>query len=563
MLQDKALAILKSGANVFLTGSAGTGKTYVLNSYIAYLKARKVSVAVTASTGIAATHINGMTIHTWSGIGIKSEMQEHDFQALLGKKYLKDNLNNVRVLIVDEISMLHRKQFELVDQVLRRFKEIDESFGGIQVVVSGDFFQLPPIGNNNEQNREKFAFMSQAWVQAQMNVCYLSQQYRQTNNSLNHLLNEIRKNDVSEKGSKILTDAMNHTISDDAPRLFTHNVDVDRVNAAAIKELKGEAKQYKASTKGNAKLVAMLENSVLAPTQLQLKLEAKVMFVKNNPEKGIVNGNIGHVVSFDDEGIPKVKLLDGRTIHATSESWTVNDDKGKVLASFQQLPLRLAWAITVHKSQGMTLDAAQMDLSKTFESGQGYVALSRLKDIEGLSLLGFNNKALEVDTLVVKADKRFQEIASELDSSMHLEVWESLHKSFLTRIGGLTDAAEITKLAKKKADKSQEKIPTHVRTAEFVKKGMSIKEIADERGLGEGTIVSHLGKIKELIPEIDLGKFKPEGEVISQIYTAYAFLKAEADKKTDKPEPSLKELFVKLDGVVDYTTLKLALLFYV
>ncbi|MFT7113323.1 MAG: DNA replication protein DnaC, partial [Candidatus Azotimanducaceae bacterium] len=172
MLQDKALAILKSGANVFLTGSAGTGKTYVLNAYIAYLKARKVPVAVTASTGIAATHINGMTIHTWSGIGIKSEMQEHDFQALLGKKYLKDNLNNVRVLIVDEISMLHRKQFELVDQVLRRFKSVDAPFGGIQVVVSGDFFQLPPIGNNNEQNREKFAFMSQAWVQAQMNVCY-------------------------------------------------------------------------------------------------------------------------------------------------------------------------------------------------------------------------------------------------------------------------------------------------------------------------------------------------------------------------------------------------------
>src|SRR5690606_6622427 len=157
MHQSKALAILKSGRNVFLTGSAGAGKTYVLNQYIQYLKEHKIPVAITASTGIAATHMNGQTIHSWSGIGIKDDISIRQLSNLKEKKYFRDKMDNVKVLIIDEISMLHRNQLELVNRVLKFFKENEMAFGGIQVIFSGDFFQLPPIGNEEESSRQKFA----------------------------------------------------------------------------------------------------------------------------------------------------------------------------------------------------------------------------------------------------------------------------------------------------------------------------------------------------------------------------------------------------------------------
>jgi len=186
MHQEKALAILKSGKNVFLTGSAGTGKTYVLNQYIEYLKERKVVVAVTASTGIAATHMNGMTIHSWAGIGVKEFITQGNLVSMKSKKYLKDHLEKVKVLIIDEISMLHKNQLNAVDVVLRFFKDNEEAFGGIQVVVCGDFFQLPPIGRQGETSRDKFAFMSEAWVKSSFNLCYLTEQYRQSDNRRVH-----------------------------------------------------------------------------------------------------------------------------------------------------------------------------------------------------------------------------------------------------------------------------------------------------------------------------------------------------------------------------------------
>ena len=146
MQQEKALAILKSGKNAFLTGSAGTGKTYVLNQYIAYLKDRKVTVAVTASTGIAATHMNGMTIHSWAGIGVKEFITQGNLVSMKSKKYLTKNFDKVKVLIIDEISMLHKNQLNAIDVVLRYFKDSQLAFGGVQIVLCGDFFQLPPIG---------------------------------------------------------------------------------------------------------------------------------------------------------------------------------------------------------------------------------------------------------------------------------------------------------------------------------------------------------------------------------------------------------------------------------
>ena len=204
MKQETALKLLKAGENVFLTGSAGAGKTYTLNQYIRYLKSRKVPVAITASTGIAATHMNGMTIHTWAGIGIKETLSDDDLKRLKERKYLKEHLENAQVLIIDEISMLHAKQLNLVNQVLKYFKENECAFGGIQVIVAGDFFQLPPVSKKDEKNRDKFCFMSEAWVEAKFRVCYLTEQHRQGEDPLNEILNAIRHQQINQNHLNIL-----------------------------------------------------------------------------------------------------------------------------------------------------------------------------------------------------------------------------------------------------------------------------------------------------------------------------------------------------------------------
>ena len=245
MKQETALKLLKAGENVFLTGSAGAGKTYTLNQYINYLKARKVPVAVTASTGIAATHMNGMTIHTWAGIGIKDHLSDDDLKRMKERKYLKEHLENAQVLIIDEISMLHAKQLNLVNQVLKYFKESDEAFGGIQVIVAGDFFQLPPVGKNDERNRDKFCFMSDAWVEAKFRVCYLTEQHRQDDEILNQILNAIRAQDIQQVHTQALLQSRQQDIGDTFTRLYTHNMDVDNINFQHLNEIESQNTKLK------------------------------------------------------------------------------------------------------------------------------------------------------------------------------------------------------------------------------------------------------------------------------------------------------------------------------
>ncbi len=564
MKQQEALAILKSGKNVFLTGSAGSGKTYVLNQYIRYLKDRKIRVAVTASTGIAATHMNGMTIHSWSGIGVKSAIGDRDLRAMQSKKYLTKKLEKAKVLIVDEVSMLHRIQIDMVNMVLRFFQEPDVAFGGVQIVLSGDFFQLPPVGNSNESNREKFAFMSQSWLDANLTICYLTEQYRQSDTELNGILNEIRSGQVSARAVGLLHRAQETGLSFNPTKLFTHNIDVDRLNGEHLRGLSGEEREYKCVTTGNEKLIESLTKSVLAEEKLELRVGAKVMFVKNNYDKGYVNGTQGKVVGYSESGFPEVRLTRGSVITADRETWSMDDDRGKSLASFSQIPLRLAWAITVHKSQGMTLDAAEIDLSKTFERGQGYVALSRLKDLKGLRLSGFNGIALEVDPLAGKADKRFRELSDEAEVRHEKKVLEKEAVAFVTRCGGITDSREIEKVAKKRKEKKkQPQKSTYLITKDYLGKGLSINEIADIRGIARSTVAEHILKIKEQDPSVDITPYRPSDAVTERIQTASDKLIADGNKENFRPDGSLrlKALFDTMNQEIGYDEIKLALAF--
>lgn len=429
MTQAEAYEIMKSGQNIFLTGPAGSGKTFLLNRYIAYLKKNKIKVAVTASTGIAATHLNGRTIHSWCGMGIAETMTDAQLKNFREKDQVTARILSARTLIIDEISMISANRLDLVDTICKTVRQSLRPFGGLQVILSGDFFQLPPVARNGEDCR--FVVDSLAWQEADIKACYLCEQYRQADENFLRILNDIRGNAVTSETKDILSERLNRKIkaSFEPTKLHTHNLDVDAHNNRELDKLSGDGLVFEMYTEGNPYLVKSLKESYcLAPERLRLKIGAVVMFVRNNFNKGYVNGTLGQVVDFDeDSGRPVVETTDGDYIVAHPESWSI-DEGYKTIASVTQVPLRLAWAITVHKSQGMSLDCAEIDLTKTFEFGMGYVALSRVRSLSGINLIGLNDMALRVNPQVFEFDK-----ALRLKSLQDLKEFKSLSKKEVTK----------------------------------------------------------------------------------------------------------------------------------
>jgi len=574
MLQATALKILKAGQNVFLTGSAGAGKTYLLNQYIAYLREHGISVAVTASTGIAATHIGGQTIHSWSGMGIKDVIEPRDLEKLAKKKPVRERLEKVQVLIIDEISMLSGHNLACVDYILKHFKRSNEPFGGIQVIFTGDFFQLPPVSKERLPSHLRLAFMHPVWVEAGLQICYLTEQFRAVDNDLINVLNEIRTGDITDSSQDLLYEKLEQCAEtppeESITKLYTHNADVDMVNYEALEKLEADKEFYYATTTGDKQLLANMRKSILAPDDLCLKLGASVMFVKNNFEMGYMNGTLGTVTGFSKDGWPLVTTFDDEEIEAKPSEWSVVNEFNQPLASYAQVPLRLAWAITVHKSQGMTLDTAAMDLSKTFEPGQGYVALSRVKSWSGLKLMGCCSNALVVDPLVLKADKRFQELAEECEAAygkLDEEVLKTLFDQFIFRTGGTSDPMQMEfnrqKVTQPIKVKKSSKVSTYDQTKILITAGKSLSEIAKARELGEGTIIAHLEKLMREHPDLDYASLRPNEQLVTDVQAAIKKLKATAIEEDYDSGENLKLGLIhrELKGEYGYDEIRLARVF--
>lgn len=402
-----------SGESVFLTGAPGSGKTFVLNKFIQLAKQVQKRVAVTASTGIAATHIGGTTIHSWSGLGIRDEISERDEKWLKENDRLVKRYNNTDILIIDEVSMIHGKRLDMVDQVAKWLRESGEPFGGMQVILTGDLFQLPPIHKGDTEI--DFVHLSQAWQKLNPKICYLTEQHRQQNDPLLDLLEAMRAGDLIE----VHFDALSERLGREAPsdevvtKLYSHNQDVEHINESHLKALADQSHAFVMETTGVQAKVEQLMKSVLAPEVLELKVGAEVMFVANNFAEGFANGSRGRVVDFK-EGKPLVELQrNHRIIVVESHSWALEED-GRERARVTQLPLRLAWAITIHKSQGMSLDSAEMDLSRAFTPGMGYVALSRVRSLDGVYLKGINNTALAMHPEIFGFDEAMRMLSEEL-----------------------------------------------------------------------------------------------------------------------------------------------------
>lgn len=452
---------MKTGANVFLTGEPGSGKTYTINEYIRYLRQYNVDAAVTASTGIAATHLGGMTIHAWSGMGIKKNLNDYDLDRIATFEPVARRVKRAAVLVIDEISMLEGAVLHSLNRVCREVRQRPEPFGGLQVVFVGDFFQLPPVGK--EAARPLFAFESAAWQEANPLTCYLSEQHRQEDSVFLDILSALRRNAVNAGHRECLSGRCSEPPEEgrSITKLFSHNVDVDRLNSEELAKIQANSKSFCMAAKGSKSLTAQLRRGCLSPERLSLKEGAVVMFTKNDPKGAFVNGTLGTIIGFQGyTSWPVVKTKSGREITAEPMSWTIDDNR-RVLASITQVPLRLAWAITVHKSQGMSLDASFMDLRSAFVAGQGYVALSRVRTLSGLFLAGYNEQALLVDETVLKRDEDFRRQSDEATrqfSRMPEEDLTKLHANFIRAAGSAAPRQKASRPKRRRKKRSIMKI---------------------------------------------------------------------------------------------------------
>jgi ATP-dependent exoDNAse (exonuclease V) alpha subunit len=413
MRQAQALAVMLNGSSVFLTGAPGAGKTYLLNEFICRARAAGKTVAVTASTGIAATHIGGTTIHSWSGLGIRDRLEERDKRALAANPKLIKRYNATDVLVIDEVSMLHGQRLDMVNEASKLLRRSREPFGGLQVVLVGDLFQLPPVSRGSSDF--DFVHQSAAWEELSPKICYLTEQHRQTSGGLLDFLEAMRRGDLQDFHHELLQERIGAQPNPDQPvtKLYAHNIDIDTINQKHLADISGPVHRYEMQVKGREAKVEQIRRSVLAPEVLELKAGAEVMFVANNPSAGYVNGSRGQITGFED-GQPVVKINGGsRKIKVSEHDWKLEED-GKVRAEVSQLPLRLAWAITIHKSQGMSLDSAEIDLSRSFTPGMGYVALSRVRSLNGLYLRGINGMALQLHPQIHDLDDLLREASAEL-----------------------------------------------------------------------------------------------------------------------------------------------------
>ncbi len=544
MRQDTALEILKTGRNCFLTGAAGTGKTYVLNRYIEYLRENNIPVAITASTGIAATHLGGQTIHSWSGIGIKDRLTDWDIDAICQKESLVRKIQKTSVLIIDEISMLKSTTLDSINSVLKAIRQREDPFGGMQVVLSGDFFQLPPVvkmGESMGDVQSVFAFSSYAWIESGFKVLYLTEQFRQQD-ELVEILNAIREREITEDLVEKIKDREGLFPEEENPvRLHTHNKNVDEVNEEELGCLSGKVMEYPMELAGNKAKAENMARNILAPEILRVKEGARVMFVKNSVSGDYVNGTLGTVVKFKF-GVPVVMLDDGKEIELQMSTWEMVNESGKVVASVSQYPIRLAWAITVHKSQGMSIDSAIMNLSNTFVEGQGYVALSRVRTLNGLFLEGINPVAFRINDLVFEYDQSFQ---------MDSESVEDVFDKYSDEKKGQMQKEFVSNNSLKDKDI---KIPTHIETINiFISGNRSLKKIAKDRNLKSSTIITHFEKAQEEGVSFDISELKEINDLnfdeIFSVFNHMGFNK-------------LSPVHSKFKGKYDFDSLRLARIAY-
>ena len=434
--QENVRRLVLQGKSCFLTGCGGTGKSFLTLKLISDLKDLygPSLVGVTATTGIAACHIRGVSLHSFAGIGLGQESVEQLIPKIRKNKPAHHRWKTCKCLVIDEISMLDSALFDKLDMIARKLRENDRPFGGLQLLLVGDFAQLPPVSKGDQS--VGFCFEAKGWDQAIQVQAELRHVFRQSNTEFVQLLNCIREGVCTPAMTARLNSTRNNSFNESSgvltTRLFARNVDVEAINLKAVSELTGNLMNFQAQDVGQSPFREALEKSCIAPKTLLLKVGAQVMLLKNiDIATGLTNGARGVVVEMVEEdnenggvwsenggvwSLGKTKVLlwvrfetsGGTLVYGIRQEIFSMEVAGEVVASRMQFPLRLAYAITIHKCQGMTLPRAELSLQDVFECGQAYVALSRVQDLGGLRLLDFSPSVVRAHPRVVEFYRRMR-----------------------------------------------------------------------------------------------------------------------------------------------------------
>lgn len=412
--QKELITQFNSGKNIFLTGSAGTGKSFAGKKLFEYCETNDIPLFKSASTGIAAVNISGLTIHSLLCLGTGDGEVKNIVSNIKRNKVINGRVSRMRHLFVDEISMIDGRLLDKVDQVLRIVKRRNAPFGGVQVIFCGDFYQLPPV---SRVGAPQLAFESKAWDLANFVTINLKEQVRQSSDKeFADILNKVRIG--SADGISALDSRVNAMVPDSKTKpiyIFSRNIDVEDLNNQKLKEIKSPSFHYTCIDSGSESGIASLDKFCSTPKELELKVGAQVMLTRNvDVESGLVNGSIGIVTKLAKFSVSV--NFDGNDIILGKEKWEITEpaeDKNgktinKVIASREQYPVKLAYASTIHKAQGCTFDKMVLDTQGVWEYGQTYVGLSRGRSLNGLFLRNFSAKTIKANPKVKDFYKQFE-----------------------------------------------------------------------------------------------------------------------------------------------------------
>lgn len=414
------------GENIFITGPGGTGKSALIRQIYKHATTSWKDIHVTALTGCASILLNckAKTLHSWAGIGLGQDTVENYISKIRKNKFLKAIWKDTEVLVVDEVSMLSVKLFDMLNEIGKAIRKNQKPFGGIQLIFSGDFYQLPPVGDKDDPDTQRFCFESDDWNSAfhRNNQIEFKKIFRQTNEIYSTILNQIREGKIKRKSNDLILQYVGRPFSPDLvaepTKLFPTKNKVEQINISKMSALDGEEKVFKIvyvydleMTKSEREIrrqfsdrdikieLDFLAGNLMCEKEIQLKIGAQVMCIVNiKSENGdilICNGSQGIVMSYCEiTGCPRVKYNNGIEMVMVKHTWASDKIPG---IGVRQIPLILSWALTIHKCQGATLDAAEIDVgSGIFECGQTYVALSRVKSLEGLYLTSFDARRIRI-----------------------------------------------------------------------------------------------------------------------------------------------------------------------
>ena len=557
----------KTDMSLFLTGKAGTGKTTFLREVVRYTKKKCI---VLAPTGIAAVNAGAMTIHSFFQFGLGPFVQcviepKSDFRINKSKLEL---IRHLQLLIIDEVSMVRADLMDHIDVELRCIRRNSKPFGGVQLLMIGDLQQLPPIapGGEDELLRQYYKtlyFFSSAALKSMKYSCIeLKNVYRQTDGHFIDILNHARNctltsQDISDLNARYIP-GFSPKPEDGYIRLMTHNRQVDYVNETELEKLDSKPYTFVAAVTGT-----FPEESYPTANSLTLKKGVQVMFIKNDPERRFINGTLGEVKSIDKNSIAVRLAESGTVIDVEPMEWQniryQFDEESKEISSkqigrFKQYPLKAAWAITVHKSQGLTFEKAIIDVHAAFSPGQAYVALSRCRTLDGLVLSSPVSASVFMRDNAVDAYMNYiSRPVEELAFSSCYEYFEYEKKPEPEEVAPVKKV-KVNKEKPKKEKKEELRDDTgkKLNTSEYsywlYNQGNTVEQIAEKRGLNQSTIEGHLARYVAS-GDIDVHEFV-DGDTLQKV-EAYCMEHPE--------EKALKPIFEHFDAKISYDVLRMAI----